>query len=704
MSTLPLTEPPRSIGSGIRLAVLRSHRAAAALAAALVLLILYAAFAHGAGGLAAGARVQAILAAIAALAGIGCLWTGTLHFTRSRAALGGFALLLGFAVWSGISLAWSVSADSTWVELNRDLTYLVLLALAIVVGASAQRAEELTATTFLAGTLLVTLYALGQKLLPGLRISGVFSLDHTGALPRLQEPLGYWNALCLFITLGVPTALALSVERGRSPQLRLAALVALQCMLLTIGFTFSRGGLIALAVALIVIVIASGARLRALMWLGVAGLGAAPGLAYGLTDGSLTQANVALGQRESAGAILLAVLVASVVLVAVIARWLRAQEMSRRVDEAAQRRLGAALGGVVLGAVIVALALVSLSGRGLAGTVSHAWHSFTATRATSNYSPDRLLSADSENRWVWWKEAAGAFSDRPLGGWGAGTFGTVHLLYRRDTLSVDQPHSVPMQFLSETGLVGALLGLGALVVLLVAAGRAVRARPAGRERLMAAALLAGAAAYVVHALYDWDWDIPAVTLPALLFLGVLAGASPASRRMRQIEVARRAGRLGQALRLSALTAALTTLAVSGALPPIAASEATGAVVTAAGSSAATIQQAQAQARIASGLDPLSGAGLRVEATIATRQGELEQARHDLLRAIARDPSDRAAWGQLVYVETALGNSSAALTAALRGLALDPEHPAALALAWTAAVRDTLERTPPSASATAQPAQ
>ena len=42
------------------------------------------------------------------------------------------------------------------------------------------------------------------------------------------------------------------------------------------------------------------------------------------------------------------------------------------------------------------------------------------------------------------------------------------------------------------------------------------------ERGAAAALLAVAAAWVVQALFEWTWDIPAVTLPVLLALGVLA--------------------------------------------------------------------------------------------------------------------------------------------------------------------------------------
>ena len=100
------------------------------------------------------------------------------------------------------------------------------------------------------------------------------------------------------------------------------------------------------------------------------------------------------------------------------------------------RLLAAGLGVLV---VVAGVLSVAISSRGIGGTVSHVWHSFTTTRSATNYDPGRRLSADSQNRWVWWKEAAGAFSDRPLGGWGAGSFPVTHLLYRRNTLSVSSP-------------------------------------------------------------------------------------------------------------------------------------------------------------------------------------------------------------------------------------------------------------------------
>ena len=87
---------------------------------------------------------------------------------------------------------------------------------------------------------------------------------------------------------------------------------------------------------------------------------------------------------------------------------------------------------------------------------------------------------------------------------------------------------MPLQFLTETGLIGALLALGGLALLGVAAIRNLRVRPPGTERAFAAALLAGVFAWSLHLWLDWDWDIPAVTLPVLVAARP-AGSAPGAR-------------------------------------------------------------------------------------------------------------------------------------------------------------------------------
>ena len=463
---------------------------------------------------------------------------------------------------------------------------------------------------------------------------------------------------------------------------------------MTIGFTYSRGALLALVVAAGVVVLGSGGRLRALMWLGMCLIAAVPAAVIGLASAPLTAAGAGLAARERAGAELLVVLIACGVLLVLGAR--RAIAVEGRVILTPTRRRAVVRG---LAAACVALALAGLlvlafSARGLDGTVSHAWDSFTTTRTTGVYDPGRLVSADSENRWGWWKEAAGAISARPLQGWGAGSFGVTHLLYRRDTLSVQQPHSVPLQFLAETGIAGAALALGCLALLLATAAQAVR-RAGDRARPAVVALLAAAVGYAVHSLYDWDWDIPALTIPALVCLGTLVGGLGPRTGVAARSQPRRAWRASAAV---AATACLTLFAVSAVAPRLAASEADQALLAASGTGRPALRFALSRALASSRLDPLSDAGLRAASTIALREGGARLARRLLATAVRRQPTDGQAWQQLTLVYLVLGERGDAVLAARRGLALDPEGP----LAATVAERTVLALTPPAGSATSAP--
>jgi hypothetical protein len=675
LSGLDLGETGRTGDSSLRSGL---GTASGVLGSALLALCLYAAFAHGAVEPAAFERIQIAVAVISVIAVSGWLWNRTLVLRAPALAWAGLGLLTAFALWCALTLSWSVAPDQTWAECNRALTYALLVALALALGASHDNALGFVMSGFLAICLAVTAYALGQKLLPGLHLAGLVHLNQTGQLPRLQEPFGYWNALALFVAFGVPLALAGALDPSRSEGVRIAAAVVIVPMLVTLAFTYSRGGVLALICGLAVGIAVSGAGLRWLLWLALACLAAAPAAVLGLLSHSLTAMNVGLGSRELAGIELTGVLAASMTLLAIAARRLIVREGATVVSASAARRIRHRLVAGVAALVLAALLAVTFSSRGLTGTVSHAWSSFTTTKAVAVDDPGRLLSADSENRWVWWKEAADAFAARPIIGWGAGSFGVVHLLYRRNTLSVQQPHSVPLQFLAETGVIGALLGFGGMVLLLVCALRGVRRLPPGHDRLIAAGLLAASAAYAVHSLYDWDWDIPGVTLPALLFLGVMAGR--AGSNTPKASPAPRARRMLRATLLAVSVFGLAAFAVSVIVPRVAAAKAEQALVSASTASRSQLRPALASALLASRLDPLSDAGLLAAATIEVHIGNAEQSRRDLFAALGRQPTDGEAWQRLAAEDLALADTPDALVAARRARALDPYGASARALA------------------------
>jgi tetratricopeptide (TPR) repeat protein len=248
--------------------------------------------------------------------------------------------------------------------------------------------------------------------------------------------------------------------------------------------------------------------------------------------------------------------------------------------------------------------------------------------------------------------------------------------------------------LAETGVVGGLLGIGAFLLLAVGGVRSVRSRSGGPERLLSAALLAGALAYGAHSLYDWDWNIPALSLSAFLFLGVIAGG-----RGRRRDDGRAEGRQGgvRALWLAVATLWLCIFALSVELPQLAADKANAALVAASSSSSLAVQRAQSDAALASSLDPLSDAGLRAQATVALHLGQSRRARLYLREAVARDPSDPQAWQLLAMVDRRLNDLRDGRRATQRALQLDPMGGFA-----TTVLSQQVAGAPPAASVTRSP--
>jgi hypothetical protein len=331
------------------------------------------------------------------------------------------------------------------------------------------------------------------------------------------------------------------------------------------------------------------------------------------------------------------------------------------------RSLAATAGAVAL----LLLAAVIGGPGGIKGSADRAWSSFTETKQDNVSDPARIITTNSGNRWVWWEEAVGAWSAKPLQGWGAGSFPVTHKLYRKVDIGVAQPHSVPLQFLAETGLIGALLALGALGVLLFAALDRVRELGAGRERDIAVALFAAATAWLVHGAVDWDWDIPGVTLPALIFLGLLV-AIPRSRSSWPLPtepIERPAAPRAVALAAAVLVLALAI--VSAALPPWADSMADSALLVRTNADDSERERATAKAELAAKLDPTSVRPLFAAASLAEGRGRLVDARDYMLQAVDRQPYSAAAWSRLLRIAILTADRPGAKAAVGRLLQLDP---------------------------------
>jgi predicted Zn-dependent protease len=119
------------------------------------------------------------------------------------------------------------------------------------------------------------------------------------------------------------------------------------------------------------------------------------------------------------------------------------------------------------------------------------------------------------------------------------------------------------------------------------------------------------------------------------------------------------------------TICLAAFAASVVVPRVAAADAAHALVEASTGTPAALNQAFADARRATRLDPLSDAGLRATATIAVHRGDLSAARTALLAAVRRQPSDEQAWQELALTDLARGDRAEATAAARRVAAIDP---------------------------------
>jgi O-antigen ligase len=124
--------------------------------------------------------------------------------------------------------------------------------------------------------------------------------------------------------------------------------------------------------------------------------------------------------------------------------------------------------------------------------------------------PSRLGSIDT-NRYRYWEVALDSFADNPVTGLGSGGFFTEWLMQRDRVDRSGDAHSLYLETAAELGVVG-------LVVLAMFAGGVIAAlvRLYRLNRGAVAGLAGGLAAWGLHAGMDWDWEMPAATLPALL--------------------------------------------------------------------------------------------------------------------------------------------------------------------------------------------
>jgi len=454
------------------------------------------------------------LAAIAFAAGLVARTTLAEHpFAGYNRALG--VLLLALAAYAVVQLAsglWSHDTALALDDYDRTLLYLLAFALFGSLPRTPARLRWLT-RALAAGMTAVLLAGLVSRLLPHLLPTSAGFYAN-----RLNYPLTYWNAEGLLAAIASILLLHLAANEDEHPVWQVAGAVFVPATAATLLLTFSRGA-IGVAIIGVVAYLLLG-RPRAVIGAAVALI---PTTAIALHAAYAAEL-LATSTPTSPGAVAQGHHVAVTVGVCmIVAGVLRAVMLLpdgwiiRALSRVPRPKLprGAGAGAVALAAIVALLALA------LSGFIGREFNQFAHGKtATGTLTRNRLTTVSAQNRIELWRVGLDAFRERPLLGYGAGTYEMYFEQHRKIAESTTDAHSLYVQTLAELGLAGiiplAIVILGVLVLL------AIRIR--GPDRAVYAALFAAGLAWAIHVGVDWDWEMPAATI----WLFIAAGAALAS--------------------------------------------------------------------------------------------------------------------------------------------------------------------------------
>jgi len=460
------------------------------------------------------------------------------------------AALALFAGWTLISGEWSDAPARALAEFDRALLYLLVL---VFIGLHARgpgRLALLLRWVALAIAIASSL-ALLTRLLPA-----TFPTEAGFNNERLAFPLTYWNAMGMFTALGVLLAAHLTASEREPRGVRIAAAAALPIVAVTLYFTFSRGAIAVAIAGLVLYVVLAHPRglLGALTALALP-LAVALHQAYG--SELLARHDYAGVDARAQGRSLLVVVIAC----AIVAAGLRA--LTLRVDARVVRaRIGTRTRTIVFTstgvAVLLALA-VSTAAFDLPEWVDDQRRAFVEgnTPPGGDDLRTRLTKVGNNGRLAIWNAALDEANAHPWRGAGAGTF---RLAWERrrpaPPARVVDGHSLYFELRAELGWIGVVLLAVAFAVPL---GVAV-SRLWGPGRHAHAAFLAAGGALLVHAMVDWDWEMPALFVWFFGAAGAVIAAPPVA--LEQSREPRRLTRLIAGLALLLVAVTPLTLAAS----------------------------------------------------------------------------------------------------------------------------------------------
>ncbi len=606
---------------------------------------------------------------------IGAAWGVLPHRRPARLGWVCLGLFAAFTAWTALGATWSLSSERSLQDLARVASYLGFFVLAVAVHRDRETGLRHTTAAIGSAIVLIAAFAVVSRLIPGSfpasHVTGAFL---SGAKRRLGWPLNYWNGLAALVALGVPLLLSLATSARTLLGQALAA-AGLPVLVLCGYLTFSRGGAIEVGVALVVFLLFAPARLGKVMTTLLGAAGGAILILGAHRRGAIENGLIGHSALVQGRSLLVAVVVTCV---GVAIAQVGIGRLARHLTLPRPLRISPARTRIVFASAIAVLLLVGVAVHG-PKRLSHAWTDFKTNQGAkgSQNVAARYGSLSGENRYTYWTVANEQSAHSRLHGTGPGTFQLLWDPHAPVYSPVINAHSLYVETLAETGIVGAALLEIMFVLVLIAGVRATMTQdPTTRTR--AAAVLAALAAFMVGASVDWLWQLP--VLPAAFML--LAAAVLAPSRT-PVSIRRRLAGETAAPPVSRPRRAATAIGRGGVIVLAAACLIGIAVPLAAGSDVRSSQNAAAGGDLTAAVADARSA-IRVEPGAASPYLQLAlvlELRHDLPPAVAaarhaiRDESQNwANWLILSRLEAEDKHPAAAISDYRRARSLNPQSP------------------------------
>lgn len=526
----------------------------------------------------------------------------------------------GYVAWSYLSLSWAQVPGDALDGANRTLVYWLAFALFVGLGIS----ERIGGALVLAwGVAVATLglVALAQA------ATATSTAGHF-VLGRLAAPISYPDGDAALFLMACLPLLVLSSRREGHPAARVAAGTGGAVLADLAVLCQSRGSLVALPCALVLYLVVTRNRLRALLPLILAGVAVAPAVP------SLLHVYSAV-VTDSGRA----------VAVSHAATWIGGSAALAAAEFGCLAYLDARVripvkGRIFIGRSVVAVTVVALAAVAIVISAHHplkhaerAWRDFTTNKKAA---PTTLHFASGlgTSRYDVWRIALGQFAAHPVTGVGSDNYIVGYLEHRRTHEVSRYPESVELRALSETGVVGAALFFGFLGLALWCGARAVRRSPSPGTAL---ACFVGFGYWLSHSSIDWFWEIPALTGPALALLAIAGAPDRPALSPGRAAIGRRIATV--AISVAVIAAAATALTV----PWVSYSLLDEAVAR------GPSRHSYSLLHTAADLNRFSEQPAIAEATLAAQAGNRARERSALLQALERNRADWYAYFMLGIV-------------------------------------------------------